>query len=184
MSNQDDAGDALEMALESVARVSCVSAGKPRSHELVAKLQAKSPNVRKGGFSQAVKSALRCDYCYFWAKGIVPDAWSVDHESRVFHIIEIADTHPINSIKGQMIGDLADEMLGSDWDLQVVVYNYAGGITCDIPGWCFMSVYTGQFSTGNEKDVTPAAMAIHRAHHSGGPDTIEDLDAAVRLLRY
>ena len=133
------------------------------SKRIVAALMKKDARIKKAGFAKALRAL--CDYQYFAnaVKGIIPDAYLLDHDERVVVMYEVADTHPIRAAKADRIAELSDELDDIYWSLRVVVIDYTGHTVCEVPGWSFLAAYTQLFASPAAMDMTPAAMAVARA---------------------
>jgi hypothetical protein len=133
------------------------------SKRIVDGLIRKDARVRKSGFTKAVSALSDSSYFAAAAKGIVPDAYLLDHDERVVVMYEVVDTHPIRPKKADRIAELSDELDDIYWTLRVIVLDYTGHTVCDVPGWAFLAGYTQLFASPNALDMTPAAMAVARA---------------------
>jgi hypothetical protein len=133
-----------------------------RSQQIIADMMAANPNVKRTGFAKAMREAFDWPEIGEIAGTIIPDGYHISHERREVTILEVDDTHPINELKASRIGDLADAMLEEEWDLVVIVVDYAGNITAAVPGWCYLHAYTKPLTPPGCRDFTPAAIAVHR----------------------
>jgi hypothetical protein len=127
-------------------------------------LYAEYPEMRAKGFRAAVRSLAPGDEDLVEAlQGFLPDAHAILPATREVHAVEIVDTSPMGFEKGQMYYHLGEVLGEYDWSLSVVVFNYAGALTCHLPYYYFGRVYTEGFAGRDLRDVVPAAMAAARA---------------------
>lgn len=155
IADNGSSSDPLETASGSTARASCVPA--KTTARIVMRLQSTRPDVRDKGFAKALAAVSPCRDLYTMARGIIPDAYEVG--DGVITIIEVADTHPIRAAKAERIAELWDELEEYGWELWVEVYDYMGGMTAKLPGWCYGRGL--EIAPPNCMDLTPAALAAH-----------------------
>jgi len=142
-------------------RSSCVAVTPSKA--IVASMMAANPNIRRIGFAATMRELFEWPEIGEIARTVIPDAFHVSQERREVTIIEVDDTHPIDALKASKIGDLADALLEEEWDLVVIVVDYAGTVRAAVPGWAFLPQYTSKYAPPGCRDFTPAAVAASRA---------------------
>lgn len=161
------------------------TAANPRfkSKAVLQSLMAEFPAMRDKGFRKAVRDAVGDDPAIREAcQGFLPDGFCVLPETKEIHAIEIVDTSPISFDKGHLIASLGEEMHERGWTLSVAAFDYAHGLICHLPFYCFARYYTNQFAGQELRDVLPAARAVHRIlSNPEGASYRELLDASARI---
>ena len=56
----------------------------------------------------------------------IPDLWQIDRESRMIHLLEIEDTHPLSNDKIGLIHKYWWDMDAYSWDIKLTVFDRYG----------------------------------------------------------
>ena len=154
----------LESSVGRRARVSCVrDAPRYKSGHVLARLMAEFPDMRPKGFRAAVRALVPGDQDVVQAlKGFLPDGYVLLPDAREVHAIEIVDTSPMDFNKGGLYAHLGEVLYDEGWTLSVAAFDYAGGLICHLPAYCFANCYTEPYAGQELRDVLPAAMAAAR----------------------
>lgn len=133
-----------------------------RSKAVLEALREMRPNIRVKGLPAELRKRwpLETDL-HAIARRFHPDAFEFHDDENVLALIEIVDTHPISRSKAAMIAAMAVDLDGNEWDVNVVVYDGAGGLMGMVPGITMSSYYLDPFMP-RDRDVLPAAMAADR----------------------
>ena len=156
--------DSTETAPDSPARVSCVPPPRFKSGQVMANLCREFPEMKAKGFRAAVRALVPGDPDVRAALlGFLPDGYCILPESREVHAIEVVDTSPMDFNKGGLYAHLGEILEDEEWMLSVAAFDYAGGLICHLPYYCFARYYTDPYAGQEMRDVLPAAMAAARS---------------------
>jgi hypothetical protein len=96
------------------------------------RLHQQFPNLKRGGFSKAVRNACEGE-CVPKPIGIIPDGWFEERITqphgfvlRTFVAIEIEDTHPLSREKLKLYCDVWDLLDFCSCDLRLFVFDRYG----------------------------------------------------------